>query len=136
STCTVVATNNSFVEQTVDLATTTDLNVPVIDVDGAKQKNPFQVKLDGAALSPAVPGTPTLAPGSNPAGGWLPLENFFNPIAVGDESVVNFTTPPYVYGGQVFTQLGVTSNGYVVVGPATGQDVEFDPPGIPNPARP
>jgi hypothetical protein len=41
-----------------------------------------------------------------------------------------------VYAGQVFTQLGVTSNGYVVAGPATSQDVEFDPPGIPNPARP
>ncbi|MFS8498440.1 MAG: S8 family serine peptidase [Micromonosporaceae bacterium] len=137
STCTVVATNHSFVEQTVDLATTTEVNLPVIDVDGAKWKTPFQVKLDNVTLSPAVPGTPSLSPGSNPAGEWLPLSLFgIAPIAVGDETLINFNTPPYVYGGQVFTQLGVTSNGYVVAGPASGEDVEFDPPGIPNPARP
>jgi subtilisin family serine protease len=136
STCTVVATNNSFNEQTVDLATTTDLHLLVTGADGATRKNAFRVELNDATLAPAVPGNPTLAPGPNPAGGWLPLSLFTGPIAVGDETVVNFNTPAYVYAGQTFSQLGVTSNGYLVVGPATAQDVEFDPPGIPNPARP
>jgi subtilisin family serine protease len=136
STCTVVATNHSFNEMTVDLTTTTNLNLLITGADGADQKDAFRVELDGATLAPAVPGNPTLAPGPNPAGGWLPLSLFTGPIAVGDETLLNFNTPPYVYAGQVFTQLGVTSNGYVVAGPATSQDVEFDPPGIPNPARP
>lgn len=136
STCSVVATNHAFAEQTVDLTTTTDLNLPVIDAEGADQKHPFRVELDGATLSEAVPGNPALAPGGNPAGTWLPLSNFTDPIAVGDEEVLNFNTPAYIYAGQTFTQAGVTSNGYLVAGGGTAQDVQFDPPGIPDPARP
>jgi subtilisin family serine protease len=136
STCTVVATNHAFSEMTVDLATTTDLNLLVTGADGADKTGPFRVELEGATLAEAVPGNPSLAPGTNPAGGWLPLAAFTDPIAVGDEEVVNFNTPPYVYAGQTFTQMGVTSNGYLVAGAATAQDVEFDPPGIPNPAPP
>jgi subtilisin family serine protease len=136
STCTVVATNNSFSERTVDLATTTDLHLLVTGATGATQTGPFRVELNDATLAAAVAGTPALAPGPNPAGGWLPLSLFTNPIAVGDETLLNFNTPPYEYLGQVFTQMGVTSNGYLVAGPATSQDVEFDPPGIPNTARP
>lgn len=136
STCTVVATNHAFSEMTVDLATTTDLHLLITGADGAERKNAFRVELDGATLAPAVPGIPALAPGPNPAGGWLPMSGFAAPIAVGDEEVVNFNTPAYVYAGQIFTQLGVTSNGYLVAGPATAQDVEFDPPGIPDMAPP
>ncbi|HEX6197057.1 MAG TPA: S8 family serine peptidase, partial [Jiangellaceae bacterium] len=136
ATCTVVATNNSFDPQTVDLATTTNTNLLITGVDGADRKNARRVELDGVTLSAAEPGVPALSPGPNPAGQWLPLSLFTGPIAVGDEEVVNFNTPPYVYAGQVFTQMGVTSNGYLVAGSGTAQDVEFDPPGIPNPARP
>ena len=136
STCTVVATNHSFSNLTVDLATTTDLHLLVTGADGAVKKSPFRVELNDATLSAAVPGNPALAPGPNPAGGWLPLSLFTGPIAVGDEEVVNFNTPPYLYAGQTFTQIGVTSNGYLVAGAGTAQDVEFDPPGIPNPAAP
>lgn len=136
STCTVVATNHAFSEMTVDLATTTDLNLLVTGADGADRKSAFRVELDDVTLAQAVPGNPTLAPGSNPAGVWLPLSQFAAPIALGDEEVVNFNTPPFVYAGQIYTQMGVTSNGYLVAGPATGADVEFDPPGIPNPAPP
>lgn len=136
STCTVVATNNSFDEMTVDLATTTDLNLLVTGATGATKKGPFRVELDGATLTPAASGVPALAPGTNPAGGWLPLSQFVAPLAVGDEEVVNFNTPPYVYAGQIFTQMGVTSNGYLVAGEGTSQDVVFDPPGIPNLAAP
>jgi subtilisin family serine protease len=136
STCTVVATNHAFSEMTVDLATTTDLNLLVTGADGADQTGPFRVELNDATLSAAISGIPALTPGPNPAGGWLPMSLFTGPIAVGDEQVVNFNTPPYVYAGQTFTQMGVTSNGYLVAGTGTAQDVEFDPPGIPNPAQP
>ena len=136
STCTIVATNNTFDEHTVDLTTRTDLNLRVTGADGAVRKNSSTVVAEDVTLAPAAPGTPSLAPGSNPAGGWLPLSLFTGPIAVGDETIVNFGVPPYVYNGDVFTAIGVTSNGYIVAGGGTGQDVEFDPPGIPNTARP
>jgi hypothetical protein len=131
-----VATNNTFDEHTVDLTTRTNANLLVTGADGASQTGPRTVQASDVTLSPAVPGTPSLAPGSNPAGGWLPLSLFTGPIAVGDETIVNFNVPAYLYNGVTFTRIGVTSNGYIVAGGGTGQDVEFDPPGIPDPARP
>jgi hypothetical protein len=136
STCTVVATNNTFDEHTVDLTTRTNANLLVTGADGASQTGLRTVEASDVTLSPAVQGTPSLAPGSNPVGVWLPLSLFTGPIAVGDETIVNFNVPAYLYNGVTFTRIGVTSNGYIVAGGGTGQDVEFDPPGIPNPARP
>jgi hypothetical protein len=136
STCTIVATNHTFAEHTVDLTTKTDLNLLVTGATGATQTGPRTVEASDVTLSPAAPGTPSLAPGSNPAGGWLPLSLFTGAIAVGDETIANFGVPPYVFNGDIFTSIGVTSNGYLVAGGGTGQDVEFDPPGIPNMARP
>lgn len=136
STCTITATNTTFDEHTVDLTTTTDANLLVTGATGAIQTGPRRVVANDKTLSAAMPGTPSLAPGSNPAGGWLPLSLFTGPIAIGDETIVNFNVPAYLYNGETFTRMGVTSNGYIVAGGGTGQDVEFDPPGIPNPERP
>jgi len=42
-----------------------------------------------------------------------------------------------VYAGQTYTKIGVTSNGYSVVGgSSTGDDVQFVPQTLPDPARP
>ncbi|BCJ50409.1 hypothetical protein Asp14428_18840 [Actinoplanes sp. NBRC 14428] len=80
---------------------------------------------------------PSIAADETPAG-YLPLSSFgVAPTAVQDESIINFDTPAFVYAGQTFTSVGVTSNGYLVVGDGgTGEDVAFESPGIPNPARP
>ena len=136
TTCTVTATNTSFSDTTVDLTTTTDVPLLVTSAKGAKVRNPLKVEAKGVQLAGATPPVPSLSTGTNPAGEWLPMELFASPIALGDETVVNFTTPPFVYGGQTYTSLGVVSNGYVVVGGGTAQDVEYEPPGIPNVAPP
>jgi hypothetical protein len=136
STCTITATNNSFTETTVDLKTTTDLHLLVTGATGATVKNPFTVEKKNVTLAGALPPTPSVDPGASPAG-FLPLGPLgVTPVAVGDETIVNFAVPDLVYGGQTYSQVGVTSNGYLVVGGGTGQDVEFEPPGIPNPAQP
>ena len=36
--------------------------------------------------------------------------------------------PSFVYGGEVYTSVGLVSNGYLVVGGGTSADVEFQPP--------
>ena len=68
--------------------------------------------------------------GDTPGGGFLPLADFgIAPIAgVGDESIANFNVPSFVYGGEVYTSVGLVSNGYLVVGGGTSADVEFEPP--------
>ncbi|HUR15707.1 MAG TPA: hypothetical protein VMZ33_00350, partial [Candidatus Limnocylindrales bacterium] len=53
-----------------------------------------------------------------------------------DEALVNFGTPAYSYGHEVYDDLAVTSNGYVVVGTGTSEDLDYVPQDFPDPARP
>jgi subtilisin family serine protease len=119
--CTVTATNNSFDEQTVDLRTFLNKPLRIASANGATVLGPKQAAALDVVLTPNELGVPSVDPGS--LAGFIPLEPFgIQPIAIGDEEIINFNVPPYVYGGQSFTQLGVDSNGYTVVGPATAQD--------------
>jgi hypothetical protein len=90
-------------------------------------------------LSPAVPPqVVSITPTSGPAGGYLPLSAFaIPPIAgVGDDTITNFNTPMFYFGGEPYTQLGVVSNGYVVLGGGTSSDIVFTPQIFPNVNRP
>src|SRR5690606_2142844 len=55
---------------------------------------------------------------------------------VGDESILNFNVPPFVFNGQTYGAIGITSNGYAVAGGGAAADVEWDPPAGPSPAPP
>lgn len=136
TTCTVTATNHSFSDTTVDLSSTARLPLVFEDADGAELDHPFRASVEDVELAAAEPTVPSVAPGDNPAGGWLPLEGFTDPVAVGDEAAVNFDVPAFSYGSQPYNRIGVTSNGYLVLGGASGQDVEFEPPGIPDSSLP
>jgi subtilisin family serine protease len=91
-------------------------------------------------LSPAIPPQVTsITPTTGPAGGYLPLSSFpsISPIpGVGDDTVTNFTVPTFFYGGEPYTQIGVVSNGYLVMGGGDSGDIVFTPQHFPNAARP
>jgi hypothetical protein len=83
----------------------------------------------------AIPGIPDVAPGASP-GGFIPLALFgVTPTPIGDEEIINFTTPQFVYNGEAYNALGVDSNGYLVIGGGTSADNTFNPVG-PSPALP
>jgi Subtilase family/Fibronectin type-III domain/PA domain len=89
-------------------------------------------------LSPALaPTVDSITPGGSPAG-YLPLRGFgVAPVSgMGDESIANFTVPEFLWGDEPYTRIGVTSNGYVVVGGGSSADVEFVPQTMPDPALP
>ncbi len=134
--CTVTATNQSFDEQTVDLRTFLNKPLHIASADGATVLGPKQAEALDVVLAPNQLGVPSVDPGS--LAGFLPLEGFgITPIAIGDEEIINFNVPAYVYGGKTFTHLGVDSNGYTVVGPATAQDNNCcNLPTGPDPAAP
>jgi subtilisin family serine protease len=90
-------------------------------------------------LSPAVaPQVDSITPTVGPGGGYLPLSAYgIAPIAgVGDDTITNFTTPTFYYGGEAYNRLGVVSDGYVVIGGGTSSDISFTAQTLPNPARP
>jgi len=89
------------------------------------------------ALPPAINSIANIT-GGGPAGGYLPLSLFgIAPIAgVGDDTITNFNTPTFFFGGEPYTRVGVVSNGYLVIGGGTAADVNFFPQTFPNAARP
>jgi subtilisin family serine protease len=133
TTCTVTASSSLpvDVEATIDVATSPLLKVT--EVGPPATKRPFGAKWTGtltAAKPPTIDAVEAVPVGDTPGGGFLPLEDFgIAPVAgVGDETIVNFDVPSFVYGGEVYTSVGMVSNGYLVVGGGTSADVEFAPP--------
>ncbi|RKR90553.1 PA domain-containing protein [Micromonospora pisi] len=135
-TCTITATNDSFGDAVADFTTTVNDNLKIVGVDGATQSGPRTATKNGVALTGAVPGAPSLAPGTT--AGYIPLSTFGTPaVSVGDEEFLNYEVPEFVYGGKPYTKIGVNSNGYLVVGGATSEDnncCELTP--VPDPVRP
>jgi hypothetical protein len=90
-------------------------------------------------LSPAVPPQVTgVTPGTGPNGGYLPLSAFGSSINVGagDDTIANFNVPTFYYGGEPYSQIGIVSNGYIVVGGGDSTDLVFTPQHFPNAAKP
>jgi hypothetical protein len=50
--------------------------------------------------------------------------------------MVNFNVPPFSFGSETYNRLGVTSNGYVVIGGGESADLDFVPQTFPDPNRP
>jgi hypothetical protein len=134
--CTISAANETFGDAVVDLETTVDQNLKVSGVEGATVAGPRRVVKNDVPLAGAKPGVPSLAPGT--VAGYLPLADFgVVPTPVGDEDILNFNVPPFVYGGQTYTRIGIDSNGYAVVGGGTSEDNNCcELTQIPDPARP
>ncbi len=85
-----------------------------------------------ADLAGVVPGVPALAPLGDRRFKRLAVDA--DPI--GDEEVLTYEVPAFTYAGQSYTRLGVVSNGYLVVGTPTAQDIRFEPPAVLGRERP
>ncbi|MEO6350274.1 MAG: S8 family serine peptidase [Candidatus Limnocylindrales bacterium] len=88
-----------------------------------------------ASLAPPIV---SLTPGHGPAGGYLPLTAFGIPGEgfYGDEDLANYGVPTFSYGHELYSTIGVTSNGYVVVGGGGSQDLNYIPQDFPDAAPP
>jgi subtilisin family serine protease len=135
STCTVSVHNPTLTPADVSLVSETSTNLRVLDATGADVHGPRKVKAT-ATIAPRQPDAPTIAPGA--LFGYIPLDGFgVAPIPIGDDEALNFNVPAFRYAGATYNRLGVTSNGYAVVGgTAVPQDITPFPQTLPNPARP
>jgi hypothetical protein len=140
TTCTVTAVNNSSTDTEVDLRTDTNLRLPIVGVGGgAVQTGLFTAKKENVLLGGAHPGVPSIAPGSTPAGpGYLDLSLFgITPDPIGDEDILNYGLPAFVWNGVAYDTIGIDSNGYAIAGGGTSLDNECcNIPPIPDPSSP
>jgi len=134
--CSITATNTSFDDQMVNLATATTSRLAVTTVLRATKVNSHTVQKGGVLLAGGEPGVPAL----DPLGfdGYVPLDFFgVPPIPVGDEEMLNFDVPTFLYNGVSYSRIGVDTNGYVVMGGGTADDNECCTlPTGPSPNRP
>ncbi|GII54098.1 peptidase S8 [Planotetraspora thailandica] len=137
STCTVTVQNTTLDDTEVTALSTLNDKLRLTGVTGATQVG-SQIVTAKTTLAGKQPDRPVIAPGTNPAGGWLPLSVFgFAPLPLGDEEAVNLNVPAFTFAGRTYTRIGVVSNGYAVPGGTTGQaDVSFTPQTLPNPGPP
>jgi subtilisin family serine protease len=137
STCDVTVTNDTFSDAEVAPTTSVDDHLAITGADGAR--------VDGGHASPGsvtlarkIDGDPEPVAGDSPAAGeYRPLAQFgVQPTAVGDETIVNYNVPAFVFHDTTYTRIGVTSDGYLVAGGGEAADIKFEPQAMPDPDRP
>ena len=137
--CTITATNPTFADATYSIRDKLppQLKLDTTSVVGGTVSGKDTVLASGT-LPASQPPNVAIAPGTSPAGGYLPLSAFgIPPIGgVGDDTITNFNVPPFLFGGENWSQVGVSSNGYVVIGGGSGPDNTIDNQSFPNPLRP
>ncbi|HVK25374.1 MAG TPA: S8 family serine peptidase [Actinokineospora sp.] len=136
STCSITATNSSFTDTTVDMITTVTKNLKVTGATNASIVNNRTVRKSNVLVAGAVPGVPSMDPGE--LAGYIPLDAFgITPIPIGDEQIINFNVPAFVYNGVTYSRIGADSNGYLIVGGGNSEDNNCCTlPSGPSPARP
>jgi subtilase family protein/PA domain-containing protein/fibronectin type III domain protein len=134
--CDVTATNNTFDDQVVDLDSTVSSKLRIIGANGATIVTDRHARLHNVALAGAEEGVPSVAPGE--LAGYVPLDSFgIAPDAIGDEEILNYSVPTFLYNGVEYETLGVDSNGYVVIGGGSSEDNNCcNIPAGPDPAKP
>jgi subtilisin family serine protease len=137
TTCTVTARNLGFESQVVNLDSFANSRLTFTSATGATLVNSRHARRHNVTLAGGQPGVPSVAPGASPAG-YLPLDLFgVTPDAIGDEEIINYDVPAFVYGGVSYSTVGVDSNGYLIVGGGGAEDNNCcDLPAGPSPARP
>ena len=136
TTCSVTATNTLPVAAPVSMQTLATMWAQ--SSTGPVKRNLFGASWSGT-LAPAIaPTIDSIAAGESPGGGYLPLSAFgIAPVGgLGDESIVNFNVPGFLWGGESYTSIAVDSNGYIVVGGGSSSDNNCCEPALPNAAPP
>jgi len=123
TTCTIEAVNNAPGDATVDLDTLTSNNLRITAATGAAVVDSHHAQLADVVLAGETSGVPSVGDGE--LFGYIPLDAFgVSPIPIGDEEIINFNVPPYVYNGVTYNRIGVDSNGYTIAGGGSSEDNE------------
>ena len=127
--CTITMTNTSFDEATFEMKDVLPRQLRLVrnSVVGADQWGSRVVSTSGT-LAPAAPPNVNAAvdPLASPYG-YVGLGGFSSSLVLSgsDESISNVNVPSFVYAGETYSQVGVVSNGYIVVGGGVGADVNY-----------
>lgn len=142
TTCTITAQNITFSNATVSITDKLPNQLKLVKnsvTGGTASGN--TVSFNGSLAGAQAPDVSVAAvnPLSTPGEGYLPLSLFgISPVSgVGDNTITNFNVPLFIYAGELYSRLGVGSNGIVVVGGSTsGADATPANQSLPNATPP
>ncbi|HEY6509082.1 MAG TPA: S8 family serine peptidase, partial [Vicinamibacterales bacterium] len=137
--CMITITNSTFEPAHVDMTDKMPSQLQLIktSVTNALAVGGSWVVFSGT-IAPAQPPSVAVAAGSTPYG-YVPLAGFGGTITIAgmsDETIANFNVPAFLYGTETFSRVGLTSNGYIVVGGGTAADVDYINQSLPDAAAP
>jgi subtilisin family serine protease len=138
TTCTITTTNSTFDDAPISIVDKlpSNLQLQPASVTGGATASGNTVTFNGTLLG-AEPPDVTIA--EDAYIGYVPLNAFGGNLVIGgagDETIANINVPEFIYAGISYTQIGVTSNGYAVVGGGTNADVDFINQSLPDPTPP
>jgi hypothetical protein len=119
--CSISVANTGYEDASVSVTTETGPELRLAG-DAARKAN----------LAGVVPGIPALSKVEDRRFKRLAVDA--DPI--GDEEIITYDVPSFAYAGQSYQRFGVASNGYLVIGTPTGQDIRFEPPAALSKDRP
>ncbi|HYI62368.1 MAG TPA: Ig-like domain-containing protein [Acidimicrobiales bacterium] len=139
TTCSFQARNTTTTATTVDLSATGDAELAVTGATLGASTSGGTATAEDAPLPPASSSPIQVNAGATFAG-YYPLQTpglAIPPTPIQDDQMFNITTQPFRWSGGVYVGLGVSANGYIVVGGAdTAKDATATPQDVPNAGRP
>ncbi|MGH3090513.1 MAG: hypothetical protein ACRDSJ_24810 [Rubrobacteraceae bacterium] len=134
--CQVSASNRSSEDANIDLEVTGPDGVEISNPSEPVQELPNGFRYSGRLEGAQAPTIGDIVAEDGP--GYVSMASLgVTPVSgFGDETIVNFNVPAFLYGGESYESIGMVSNGYAVVGGGGSSDVQFVPQDIPNPASP
>jgi hypothetical protein len=138
--CTAQITNLSPTDANVNASLATNGSVVrIANVTGATSSNNHNWTFTGTLTPSNAPTIDDIVPGGQ-GYGYVSLASLGVAPLTGtsDESITNISWSggPIYYGGEAYTEAGIVSNGYVVLGGGDALDVDYIPQSLPDPARP
>jgi uncharacterized repeat protein (TIGR01451 family) len=135
--CSITVTNTGFDNANVSLVDNLPHGLTLVPGSVVNATESGNGLTFNGVIAGAAPPDVSIAPGSSIAG-YLPLSLFgITPIAgMGDDTIVNFNVPAFSYAGETYSRLGVSSNGYLVVGGGSGSDNSLNNQNFPDPTQP
>lgn len=137
TTCTYRVQNQTQTATTVDLQATGDAELTVTGADLGAATNGGTARAEDVPLPPRTTSPIQVNAGSTFAG-YYALETIpIPPQTITDDQVLNYTVQPYRWNGATYTSIGISANGYAVVGGAdTAKDASASPQDMPAAGRP
>jgi hypothetical protein len=137
--CTITLQNNSaenYSYKILDL-TSPNLTIQEDSVIGAEYYN-YNILMHRGVIAGGTPASlavtqtnSSLVYNSLSALGIPPLSN------VADETIINLSTlNPFIFNGESYNVVGMTSNGYLIAGLGSDEDITYTPQQFPDPAFP